>query len=101
MREKQLRERALMLRDKIRTWLQFPGQDSILNLVCQLNHRINFLAALLPFLEQLFKLFVHRVLAAEESVDFILLDWETSLDGLLASPVLPVCLSFDEDLNSC
>ena len=87
--------------EQIHTWLEFPGQDRVLNLIRQLNHRIDFLAALLPFLEQLFKLLIHGVLAAEESVDLVLLDWETGLDRLLASPVLSVRLSLDEDLNSC
>ena len=89
-----------MLRDKIRTWLQFPGQDSVLNLIRQLDHGINVLAALFPFLEQFFKLLIHSVFATEERVDFVLLDGETSLDRFLTSPVFSVCLSLDEDLNS-
>ena len=88
-------------RKEINTRLKLPGQDSILNLVRQLDHGIDFLTALFPFPEQFLELLVHSILAAKESVDLVLLDWETSLHRLLTSPVFSVRLSLDEDLPSC
>lgn len=81
------------------TRVELPGQDGILNLVRQLDHRIDFLAALLPFPVQLFELFVHSILTTEEGIDLVFLDRETSLDGLFASPVFPMGFSLDEDLT--
>jgi len=83
------------------TRLKLPGQDSVLNLLCQLDHRIDFLTALLPFPEQFFELFIHGVIAAKESVDLVLFDWETSFHRLLTGPVFSVRLPLDEDLCSC
>lgn len=80
------------------TWTKLSGQDSVLNLVRQLDHGIDFLASLLSLLVQLFKLCVHGVLAAEESVNFVLFDWETGLDRLFAGPVFSVCLPLHENL---
>ena len=79
--------------------MELPGQDGILNLVRQLNHRIDFLTGLLSFPVQLFELFIHSILTTEEGVDLVFLDRETGLDGLFASPVFPVRLSLDEDLT--
>ena len=84
----------------MRTWLKLPSQDSVLNLIRQLDHRVDLLTGLLPFLEQLLKFTVHGILPAEEGVDLVLLDWETSLDRLLTGPVFSVCLPLDKDLNS-
>ena len=64
-----------------------------------MNHRVHLLLRLLPLLDQLLKVLVHRVLAAEEGVDLMLLEGEAGLDGLLASPVFAVSLALDEDLD--
>ena len=85
--------------NEIHTRLKLPSQDSVLNLIRQLDHRVDLLAALFASPEQLFKLFVHSVVATKEGIDLVLLNRETSLDGLFTGPVFSVRLSLDEDLN--
>jgi len=84
-------------RDSRRTRPQFSGQDGVLNFLSQLYHRIHFLPRLLAPLEQCFEFGVHSIVALQESIDFVLLDGESSLDRLFAGPIFSMCLAFHED----
>lgn len=66
-----------------------------LNFPRQLDHRIDFLVALLALLAQILKRLVHRDLAGQVVVDEMLGDRETRLDRLFAGPVLAMGLALD------
>ncbi|KAH0250480.1 SPX-domain-containing protein, partial [Aureobasidium melanogenum] len=77
--------------------LQLAGDDTILNLSGKLLQVGNLLLALLAITSHLLEGLFNGVVSAHESVDILLLECETSLDGLLASPVFSVGLALDED----
>ena len=66
-----------------------------LNVPRHLDHRIDFLVALLALLAQILKRLVHRDLAGQVVVDEMLGDRETRLDRLFAGPVLAMGLALD------
>jgi hypothetical protein len=80
------------------TGLETTGQDGILNLVGQLFHAIDLLDRLLPPLDQLVKLVIHRQSTGDEIVGLVLGDGESSLDGFLSRPVFSMGFSLDKDL---
>lgn len=74
------------------------GEDAILTLAAELLKLGNLLFGLLAFSAHLGDGGLHGILAAHEGVDVLFLDGETSLDTLLASPVLAMGLALDENL---
>lgn len=78
--------------------LEFPREDGVLDFLSQLDHRVHFRLALLPPRYEFLELGIHGVLSGQEGVDLILLDREARFDRLFSRPILPVSLSFDEDL---
>jgi hypothetical protein len=83
-----------------RTRTELAGDDRILDLIGELLHPLDLIPRLLAILDELFKLFVHRVPPRNKVVRLVLLDRETLFDRLFARPVLTMGLAFDKDLRN-
>ncbi len=81
-----------------RTRLETTRKHCVLHLIRELEHAVHIGLALLAFLYKRLEFFVHSIFAAEEHVHFVLFDREACLDRFLASPVLAVGFTLDENL---
>ena len=79
------------------TRFQATSDDCVLNLVGQLFHTLDLFLRLLPLLDELVKLSIHRQSPRDKVIDLVFRDTEPGLHRLFTGPIFTMCLSFDED----